>query len=128
MDEQNIKTGGSNDAALDNYELLANAADYGVNNSEHDATVPTSFGQYVIQQNSPLTLEEVIRRQRCQDAKRIIEMDRLQYAVETGGYQVRLMELPRLGPHYAKRQLLLGAPAGSLAAERMMHLPTLILT
>eukprot|EP00977_Amphora_coffeiformis_P016323 scaffold5017_cov171-Amphora_coffeaeformis.AAC.12 len=121
---QHMEVGDSNDTILDNYELLASAADYGVNFCDHTTTAPLSFGQYVTQQESPLMVGEMARRKRCQDAKRIIEMDRLQYAVETGGYQVRLMELPRLGFDYPKRQLLLGAPAGSPGAERMMQLPT----
>ena len=89
---------------MDDFRLLASAADYGVNGSSDEA-------------------QELVRRQRCQSAKRIVEADRLEWARERG-YYVRMLELPRIGPHYPKRELLLGAKEGSAAARRIHHLPT----
>ena len=88
------------------YTLLSSAADYGVGNSA-DA------------ENN----EEQERRRRCKLSKRIVEMDRLQWAKERG-YHVRLVELPRIGPLYPKRELLLGAKIGSIAATKIAQLAT----
>jgi SAM-dependent methyltransferase len=85
------------------YELLAAAADYGGSNSVLDSN-------------------EFDRRQRCREAKQIVELDRLQWAQEHG-YYVRMLELPRIGPLYSKRELLLGAKEGSEAASRIKSLP-----
>jgi len=87
----------------DEYALLAAAADYAGSLSADD-------------------VQEAVRRRRSRTAKQIVELDRLQWAKEKG-YAVRLMELPRIGPLYSKRELLLGAPAGSRAAKRMRQLP-----
>ena len=57
-------------------------------------------------------------------AKAVVELDRLERAREAG-YAVRLLELPRLGATYPKRELLLGAPRGSRAAEAIAALRTL---
>lgn len=86
----------------DEYSLLAAAADYAGSRS---------------------TTGEVTRRQRSRTAKQIVELDRLEWAKERG-YVVRLMELPRIGPLYSKREVLLGAPLGSKAgtAGRMKQL------
>lgn len=106
--------------------------------------INTDNVESLLSQESPFA--ENARRQRCQRAKRIVEMDRLQWVVENqlsyyfflcvanttsttttntncGGYTVRLLELPRLGPAYPKRQLLLGAPLGTLAAVAIGRLP-----
>lgn len=84
------------------YRLLAAAADYGVTENDADP-------------------EELVRRQRCKMAKRIVEMDRLQWASERH-YCVGMVELPRIGPLYPKRELLLGAQRGSIAASRISRL------
>ena len=89
---------------IEDFRLLASAADYGVNGSSDE-------------------IQELVRRQRCQSAKRIVEADRLEWARERG-YCVRMLELPRIGPHYPKRELLLGAKEGSPAARRIQFLPT----
>ncbi len=89
----------------DDYKLLAAAADYGVGNSQVDDE------------------RERARRQRCKLSKKIIEMDRLQWAKEHG-YCIRLLEMPRIGPLYPKRELLLGAKEGSSAAILLSRLPT----
>jgi SAM-dependent methyltransferase len=83
------------------FQLLARAADYGANKIAGAAD------------------EERHRRSRL--AKQIVERDRLQWAFERG-YYVRLVELPRIGPLYMKRELLLGAPSGSSAAQRIKSL------
>ena len=90
----------------DEYQLLAKSADYGV--------------IYDKEAND----EELNRRQRCRMAKQIVEADRLEWAQEHG-YEVRMVELPRIGPLYPKRELLLGAPKGSHSAERIKELPCL---
>jgi Methyltransferase domain len=90
----------------ENYRLLASAADYGVRSScsgESD-------------------VDEFKRWRRSRQAKTIIEIDRLQWAFEHG-YYVRILELPRLGPLYSKREVLLGAIQGSPAAIRISKLP-----
>jgi SAM-dependent methyltransferase len=90
----------------ENYRLLASAADYGVG--------LTTTAAYDI--------EEVTRWQRSRRAKQIVEIDRLQWAYERG-YYVRILELPRIGPLYSKRELLLGALRDSPAALRIAELP-----
>ena len=54
-------------------------------------------------------------------AKRIVETDRLKWAEERG-YDVKMMEIPRLGRSYPKRELLVGAKRGTLAASRISQL------
>ena len=92
--------------SLDEYKLLASAADYGVGTS-----------------NKELDKQEISRQWRCRMAKQIIETDRLQWAEEKG-YCIRLLEMPRIGPLYPKRELLLGAKRGSSAAMRIAQLST----
>jgi SAM-dependent methyltransferase len=87
----------------DEYSLLAAAADYAGSLSDTD------------------NASEADRRQRSRTAKQIVELDRLQWAKEQG-YVVRLMELPRIGPLYSKRELLLGAPTESPVANRILQL------
>jgi hypothetical protein len=87
------------------YQLLAKAADYGVVTNVD---------------NDDATEQEVQRRQRCRRAKRVVEGDRLAWAVQHD-YAVRLLELPRIGPLYPKRELLVGAPRDSGAASRMLQ-------
>jgi len=89
----------------DEYSLLAAAADYAGSLTRSDAP-------------------ESIRRQRSRQAKQVVELDRLQWAKERG-YMVRLMELPRIGPLYSKRELLLGAPSQSETADRISMLDVL---
>jgi hypothetical protein len=56
-------------------------------------------------------------------SKLIVETDRLAYAKEHG-YSVRMVEIPRMGPLYPKRELLLGAKSGTHAASRISQLST----
>jgi SAM-dependent methyltransferase len=92
--------------SLGDYHLLTSAADYsGVDSKDDDE-------------------EEMARRLRCRKAKRIVEADRLRWAKEWG-YYVRMVELPRIGPHYPKRELLLGAKKGTKAAFRISQLVTI---
>jgi hypothetical protein len=51
----------------------------------------------------------------------VVEIDRLEWAREEG-YEVRLLELPRIGSLYPKRELLLGAVAGSEIAQNICRL------
>lgn len=89
-----------NQITLDEYHLLAAAADTGgPRNDDND--------------------EKRWRRGRM--AKQIVEMDRLQWAREYG-YYTRMLELPRIGPVYCKRELLLGALRDSPAAHRIANL------
>ena len=92
--------------SFSDYQLLAAAADYGVGGDMEEA-------------------QELARRYRCRSAKQIVETDRLQWAKEMG-YDVRMVELPRIGPHYPKRELLLGAKRGTAAASRILSLRTVI--
>jgi SAM-dependent methyltransferase len=97
--------------SFEEYQMLAAAADYGVggeSNKEMEETINE---------------QEVARRRRCKISKKIIEIDRLQWAKENG-YYIRLLEIPRIGLFYPKRELLLGAKKGSTAAIRMSQLPT----
>jgi hypothetical protein len=87
------------------YQLLAAAADYGGSESVFDTN-------------------EFNRHQRCRETKRIVKLDQLRWAQERG-YYVRMVELPWIGPHYLKRELLLGAKEGSEAASRIRCLPVL---
>ena len=91
----------------DDFQLLAAAADYGVGNT-NDQEVDDL---------------ELARRKRCRLSKKVIEIDRLQWAKEHG-YYIRLLEMPRIGPLYPKRELLLGAKEGSRAALALSRLPT----
>lgn len=61
--------------------------------------------------------------QRGKASKRIVEMDRLKWAEEKGDYYTRVVDIPRLGM-YPKRELLLGAKRGTLAAQRISSLKT----
>lgn len=91
------------------YQLLAAAADYGVGGSNDEDNV-----------------QELERRHRCRAAKQIVETDRLLWAKEMG-YDVRLVELPRIGSRYPKRELLLGAKRNSAAACKISRLETTII-
>ena len=93
--------------SLEEYQMLAAAADYGVGSSKEEVDE-----------------QELARRRRCRTAKQIVEIDRLQWAKEKG-YYIRMMEMPRIGPLYPKRELLLGAKIGSSAASRISQLPTI---
>lgn len=57
-------------------------------------------------------------------AKNLVETDRLMWAEERN-YTIRLLEIPRLGEFYPKRQILIGAKAGSGSAARILKLKTL---
>lgn len=96
----------TNAISFSDYQLLAAAADYGVggSNDEDDA-------------------QELERRNRCRAAKQIVETDRLLWAKEMG-YYVRMVELPRIGPRYPKRELLLGAKRNSAVAYKISRLGT----
>lgn len=63
----------------------------------------------------------VDQQQRGRASKRIIEMDRLKWAEEKGDYYTRIVDIPRLGM-YPKKELLLGAKRGTLAAQRLSRL------
>jgi hypothetical protein len=81
------------------YQLLVAAADYGGSESVFDTN-------------------QFSRHQRCRERKQIVKLDQLRWAQE-GGYYVQMVELPWIGPHYLKRELLLGAKEGSEAASRI---------
>jgi hypothetical protein len=97
--------------SFEEYQLLAAAADYGVG------------GESNKEMEDVINEQEVARRRRCKISKKIIEIDRLQWAKENG-YYIRLLEIPRIGPLYPKRELLLGAKEGSTVAIRISQLPT----
>jgi SAM-dependent methyltransferase len=97
--------------SLEEYQMLAAAADYGVG------------GESSKEKEEVVDEQEVARRRRCKISKKIIEIDRLQWAKENG-YYIRLLDIPRIGPLYPKRELLLGAKEGSIAALRISQLPT----
>ena len=105
----------------DDYKLLAAAADYGVGVGGGDGD-----GNSNCDGNGEVDERELARRKRCRLSKKIIEIDRLQWAKENG-YCVRLLEMPRIGPLYPKRELLLGAKEGSFAASKLSQLPTVVL-
>ena len=90
----------------ESYRLLASAADYGVRT----------------RCTTGVDVQEWERWRRSRQAKKIIEIDRLQWAFEQG-YYVRILELPRIGPLYSKREVLLGAVYGSPASFRLAKLP-----
>jgi len=92
---------------MEDYKLLAAAADYGVGNSSTEE----------------VDNQELARRRRCKLSKKIIEIDRLQWAKEQG-YSIHLFEMPRIGPLYPKREILLGAKKGSRAALKLSKLPS----
>ena len=81
--------------------VLAAAADYGVGAADGD---------------------DVVALQKR--AKRAVETDRLAYAEERYGFATRLVDLPTDDARYPKRELLLGAPAGTPAAEAIGRLRT----
>ena len=88
----------------EDYNLILSAADYSAGNVGESAST-----------------QELDHQRRGKMAKVIVETDRLKWAEERG-YYVRMMEIPRLGRLYPKRELLLGAKAGSLAASRISQL------
>jgi len=94
----------------DDYALLLSAADY-------SAAAVNSRG--AIDRSE----QEIRQERRGKAAKNIVEMDRLQWAAEQG-YDVRMVEIPRLGTFYPKRHLLLGAKSGSLSAFKLSQLST----
>ena len=98
----------ANAISFSDYQLLAAAADYGVGGS-----------------NDADDVQELERRNRCRAAKQIVETDRLLWAKEMG-YDVRMVELPRIGPRYPKRELLLGAKGNSAVAYKISRLGTTI--
>ena len=106
-----------NDFSYDQYRIIASAADYGVRQTQQ----PSSSSM-----DDTDAKDEMCRYQRQRRAKRMIEIDRLQYAYEQG-YEVRLLELPRIGPLYTKRELLIGAVRNTPAAERLTNMPSSIL-
>jgi len=85
------------------YSLLASAADFGF--------TPTSF----------VSPEEWQRRERCRKAKTTVETDRLKWATETADYCVHMFDITGLDESYAKRELLVGAPRNSLAAQSLAN-------
>ena len=88
------------------YSLILSAADYSAGNM-----------------NGSVAAKEVEHQQRGKAAKTIVETDRLQWAEERG-YFVKMVEIPRLGGLYPKRELLLGAKSGTLTASRISQLST----
>eukprot|EP00979_Chaetoceros_neogracilis_P000883 scaffold187_cov266-Chaetoceros_neogracile.AAC.13 len=90
------------------YSLILSAADYSSGN---------------LNLNAGATEKEVEHQHRGRLAKTIVETDRLKWA-EEHGYFVRMMEIPRLGSWYPKRELLLGARSGTSAASRISQLST----
>ena len=107
------------EVSYDQYRLIAAAADYGVRQKKPLRSPPSNSIATTTDANDT---EEMRRYQRQRRAKRLIEIDRLQYAHEQG-YEVRLLELPRIGPLYTKRELLIGALRNTPAAEKVAALP-----
>ena len=101
-------------SVVEDYRLLAAAADYAGDGTETQERGGGSDDR-----------QETIRRERCRVSKVMIETDRLEHARECG-YHVRMLELPRIGPFYAKREIVLGALKGSAAAVGISQLPTLM--
>jgi SAM-dependent methyltransferase len=141
------------------YQLLAAAADYGgrasENLEEHGEQAHGIYEQGTDvegdREESDIARRDYSNDERRDDqtrhrrgrlAKRIVELDRLQWVYEHQeqeqprndkvtrefdheGYYVRLVELPsRIDPRYPKRELLLGAPKNSMVARRMASLST----
>ena len=94
----------------DDYGLILSSADYSAPDVRYGSDIDLSG----------FDMEKVNRGRR---SKLIVETDRLAYAKEHG-YNVRMVEIPRMGPLYPKRELLLGAKAGTSAALRISQLPT----
>ena len=90
-----------------NYDLLLSAADY-------------SLGSKVTDKKS-MSMEDQQLQRRGKMAKLLVETDRLKWAQDRG-YYTRIMELPRLGYTYPKRELLLGARMGTPAARGISRL------
>lgn len=87
-------------SVLNDYPLIMTAADYSMGGDSD---------------------KNHIHQQRGKMSKLIVELDRLKWAEERG-YYTRIMNIPRLGT-YPKKELLLGAKRGSIAAERLSRLP-----
>lgn len=110
------------EVSYDQYRLIAAAADYGVRQKKPLRSPPSKSITTTTTTADTDDTEEMRRYQRQRRAKRLIEIDRLQYAHEQG-YEVRLLELPRIGPLYTKRELLIGALRNTPAAEKIAALP-----
>ena len=120
--EEGAKSDGNN-FDLDDYSLILSAADYsmsGIDESLSDISIHSQQSKENIL--SQLSEKEKIFHKRGRMAKMIVERDRLKWAEEQG-YYVRMMELPRIGAIYPKRELLLGAKLGTAAASRISRLP-----
>mmetsp|Transcript_27266 Transcript_27266/g.41027 ORF Transcript_27266/g.41027 Transcript_27266/m.41027 type:complete len:430 (-) Transcript_27266:124-1413(-) len=106
------------DDEIDDYSLILSAADYSMRGSKHEQLSPNLKSA---NKTLALTEQEKAFYRRGRMAKLIVETDRLTFAEEQG-YSVRMMELPGLGAHYPKRELLLGAKRGTLQAHRISSL------
>jgi hypothetical protein len=114
-----------NGLSYDQYRLIAAAADYGVRQKlEPQAQQQQHSSPNNISTSNDMDTDELVRYQRQRRAKRLVEMDRLQYAYEQG-YHVRLLELPRIGSLYTKREVLIGVLPNTTAADRLATLPTI---
>jgi SAM-dependent methyltransferase len=125
----------SNGINIDDYSLILNAADYSMGGGQGEGSITSTTAMMATNNsnnekskftresnNSSLSENEMKYYRRGRMAKVIVETDRLKWA-EEHGYNVRLMELPRLGATYPKREVLLGAKKGSIAALRISNLP-----
>ncbi len=116
----------SNDGGLiDEYSLLLSAADYSMSDGfvyNADRTVRTDDAASNSEYISKMSEQDQAFHRRGKMAKLIVETDRLKWAEEQG-YYTRMMELPKLGATYPKREILLGAMKGTLAAKRIARLP-----
>ena len=88
------------------YSLIITAADYSAGNIHF------------------ISSSELVKYRRGQIAKNIVDMDRLKWAEEQG-YYIRMVEIPRLGQYYPKKQLLLGARKGTSIAAKLAALKTI---
>jgi len=114
------------DSAEVYYNLIVNAADYNPPPSKHAKRNMTQSKELRTDNASNRNEEEVdkmllLQRKRGRMAKRIIETDRLKWAEEQG-YTVKMMSIPRLGPNYPKREILIGAKSGSVASTKILQL------
>jgi len=92
---------------IDDYSLILTAADYSSTGDKNES--------------DQLTDEQKAHERRGRLSKLIVETDRLVWA-EEHGYIIRMMQIPQLGNSYPKKELLLGAKKGTLAAEEISRL------
>lgn len=92
---------------------------------DEDYNLILSAADYSASERSDINSDKEMKHiNRGKLAKNLVETDRLMWADERN-YTIRLLEIPRLGEFYPKRQILLGAKAGSGCADRILKLKTL---